>query len=153
MITENTWSYRNETGTKIIVAVLVVLVLSFLTMITLHQGMDPVWILLLGVVIIIAVVVSKPTTGMNIEINRSEGTVTKKEKSFLFKKQKTSSLRMFDAVNMIEKNIAVEEGYGVTLYAIVLQGRDVSLELLSTDDKQEGRRIQKELIEFLELSN
>jgi hypothetical protein len=54
---------------------------------------------------------------------------------------------------MIEKNIAVEEGYGVTLYAIVLQGRDVSLELLSTDDKQEGRRIQKELIEFLELSN
>lgn len=153
MITENTWSYRNETGTKITVAVLVVPFLSFLAMIALHKDMDTVWLVLLGVVIIIAVVVSKPTTGMNIEINRSKGTVTKTEKFLLFKNKKTSSLKMFDAINMIEKNIAVEEGYRVIRYSIVLQGGDASLELLSTDDKQEGKAIQKELIEFLELSN
>jgi hypothetical protein len=91
--------------------------------------------------------------GTKIELNRRDGTVTKTEGFFFFKKQKTSSLRMFDTVNMHLKNITVEEGYGVIRYSVVLEGRDISLELLSTDDKQKGRAIQKELIDFLELSN
>ena len=56
---------------------------------------------------------------------------------------------MFDTVKLIEKNLTVEEGYGVTRYSIVLKGGDVSLELLSTDDMQKGRAIRKELLNFL----
>jgi hypothetical protein len=121
-------------------------------MIAINRGMDSVWPALLTVVLVILFVVSGPTTGTTMEINRRDGTVTKTEGFFLFKKQKTSSLRMFVGVEMIEKNIIVEDGYGVTCYSIVLEGGDESLELLSTDDRQKGRAIRKELIEFLELS-
>jgi hypothetical protein len=146
------WSYRDEQGTKIVFTVLFVLAISFLAMIAINRGMDSVWLALLSIVIVILFVVSGLTTGTNIEINRRDGTVMKTEGFFLSKKRKTSYLRMFDTVKLLEKNITVEEGYGVTRYSIVLEGRDASLELLSTDDKQKGRAIRKELIEFLELS-
>jgi hypothetical protein len=152
MTQETIWSYRDEPGTKIAFTVIFVLVISFLAMIAFNRGMDPVWPALLSVVLIILFVVSGQTTGTNIEINRRDGTVKKTEGVYLFKKQKTSSLRMFDTVEMIEKNVIVEEGYGVIRYSIVLKGEDAFLELLSTDDKQKGSAIWKELIEFLELT-
>lgn len=152
MTQETIWSYRDEPGTKIAFTIIFVLAISFLAMIAVNRGLDRVWPVLLSVVLVMVFVVSGQTTGTNIEINRRDGTVTKTEVFFLFKRQKTSSLRMFDAVDMIEKNIIVEDGYGVTRYSIVLEGGDASLELLSTDDKQKGRAIRRELIEFLELS-
>ena len=152
MTQETIWSYKDEPGAKIAFTVLFVLAILFLAMISIGSGMDRVWPPILGVVLVILFIVSGTTWGTNIEINRRDATVKTTEVFFLFKKQKTYYLRMFDTAEMVEKNVIVEDGYGVTRYSIVLEGGDASRELLSTDDEQKGRAIRKELIEFLELS-
>ncbi len=149
---ENIWSYRDEPGTKLFCVALGVLAISFLLMIAFSRSVEPPWPVILSVAAIIVVVVSR-LTGTVIEINRRDGTVKKTGGFSFFKKQKTFQLGMFDNVNLIEKNLTVEEGYGITRYSIVLEGGDLFLELLSTDDMQKGRAIRKELIEFLELCN
>jgi hypothetical protein len=148
---ENIWSYRDEPGTKPFCAALGVLVISFLLMIAFSRSVEPAWPVILVVAVIIAVVVSR-LTRTAIEINRRDGTVTKTDGFSFFKKQKTFQLGMFDNVILIGKNLTVEEGYGITCYSVVLEGGDVLLELLSTDDLQKGRAIRKELLEFLEMS-
>jgi hypothetical protein len=145
------WSYRDEPGIKLSCVALGVLAVSFLAMIAFSRSVEPTWLVILSAAAIIAVVVSR-LTGTAIEINRRDCTVTKTDGFSFFKKQRTFPLRIFDKVILLEKNLTVEEGYGVTRYSIVLKGGDASLELLSTDDKQKGSAIRKELIEFLELS-
>jgi hypothetical protein len=148
---EDIWSYRDEPGMKLSCAALGLLAISFLVMIAFSRSVEPAWIVILSAAAIIAVVVSR-LTGTAIEISRRDGTVTKTDGFSFFKKQRTFPLRMFDNVILLEKNLTVEEGYGVTRYSIVLKGGDGFLELFSTDDKQKGRAIRKELIEFLDLS-
>jgi hypothetical protein len=148
---EDIWSYSDEPGMKLSYAALGLLAISFLVMIAFSRSVEPAWLVILSAAAIIAVVVSK-LTGTTIEINRRDGTVTKTDGFSIFKKQRTFPLRMFDNVILLEKNLTVEEGYGVTRYSIVLEGGDGFLELFSTDDKQKGRAIRKELIEFLDLS-
>ena len=149
---ENIWSYRDEPGTKLFCVALGVLAISFMVMIAFSRRVESAWPVILSVAAIIVVVVSRLTVTV-IEINRRDGTVKKTGGFSFFKKQKTFQLGMFDNVNLIEKNLTVEEGYGITRYSIVLEGGDLFLELLSTDDMQKGRAIRKELIEFLELCN
>ena len=92
-------------------------------MIAFSRSVEPAWPVILSAAAIIAVVVSR-LTGTTIEINRRDGTVTKTDGFSFFKKQKTFPLRMFDNVILLEKNLTVEEGYGVTRYSIVLKGGD-----------------------------
>jgi hypothetical protein len=48
--------------------------------------------------------------------------------------------------------VAIEEGYMKILYTLVLQGKHLSIEILSTENENEGKSLYKELDGFLKPS-
>jgi hypothetical protein len=87
-----------------------------------------------------------------IKINRKEATVEKIRKVIFFAQAKTYSLRDFDSVKLMEKEVPVEEGYSNIIYSVILQGKKSSLELFSLEDEKQGQSFSRELSSFLKFT-
>jgi hypothetical protein len=69
----------------------------------------------------------------------------------MFTTRKKYPLGDFNLVQLLTVDEPVEDGYRTIRYSVALSGAGRSLELLSADTEGEGKAIQKELAEFLEL--
>jgi hypothetical protein len=85
-----------------------------------------------------------------VVISRKDGTVCKDERSVIFSRCRTYSLRNFSAIALTEHVRTGAEGYLTADYSLVLQGPKHSLTILSTDDGEEAKRLQHELRSYLE---
>lgn len=84
----------------------------------------------------------------SVVVSRSGATVVRTDRG-LFSKTSMYSLNDFDTVSLIEDTKAVQEGYFMAEYSLVLRGTDHSLVILSTDDRQEALALQADLSQFL----
>ncbi len=55
-------------------------------------------------------------------------------------------------LKLIERAVAIKEGYMKILYTLVLHGKHLSIEILSTENENEGKSLYKELDGFLKPS-
>lgn len=149
---ESIRSYRVERGTAAVLAVAGVLALFLLAGIVVNPEAGHVLLLFLAALLILSPVMSWLTAGTTIEIDGSAGLVQKTMGPLFRKKKNTYSLRDVDAVRLIEKNSIVEEGYGITSYSIVLEGKGASQELLATYDEPQARTLHRELVALIDLS-
>jgi hypothetical protein len=83
-------------------------------------------------------------------IDRVSGTITTRQKPFLFSKKRSCSAEDVLSVRLLKKVVAVEDGYETLCYSILLEGRGESLELLCAEDEREAVSRYHELNEFLE---
>ena len=148
-------SYRvgPGTGTDVVFAVVGALVLLLFAGIVMGPNVDPVLLFLpVAAFLSVPALLRLTTSTTTVEIDSAAGLVRKMAGPFLWKKLKTYPLRNIDAVRFLEKDIIVEEGYGVTSYTIVLESNNSSQELLSTNDEQQGRALYRELVALTTMS-
>jgi len=151
-IEENIWSYQIESWRKIAwIAIWLTLVLS-LTLIIMRQDFNKVFLQLLVLTCFVFIAFSIATRRITVEINQREATFKKVSKILFFRKSRIYSLHDFNTVKLLEKAVAIEEGYIKILYTLVLQGKQSSIEILSTENENEGKSLYKELDGFLKPS-
>ena len=148
-IKNNVWSYHDKSRRTMTVAASLLVVVSFLAVIILHQSSS---IEFLALSLIVLLFFSLTERSASVEIDRTTATVKKVRKLFLFRQTNSYPLCNFDTVSLRNEVASVEEGYKVILYSVILKGSQASVDLFSTDDEKEGRLLQKELSEFLSLS-
>ena len=107
---------------------------------------------LMAFVLVMAAALSITMRSTIIEINRSEGTVSKTSRLLFFRRSRSYPLHDFNTIRLVEQIKTIEEGYLDISYTIVLQDHGRSLELLSVDDEKKGTQICKEIISFFSLS-
>lgn len=149
IIKNNVWSYHDRPQRAVAVAAFLLIFASFLAVIILRQSSYAEF---LALSLVILLVLSFTERSTSVEIDREEATVRKVQQLLFFKRTKTYPLHNFDTVSLHNKEAAVEEGYKIILYSVILEGKALSVELLSTDDEKEGKVLRKELSEFLHLS-
>jgi len=151
-IEENIWAYQVESWRKIAwIAIWLTIVLS-LTLIIMRQDLNKVFLQLLVLACFVFIAFSIATKRITVEINRREATLKKVSKILFFRKSRIYSLHDFNTVKLIERAVAIEEGYMKILYTLVLQGEHLSIEILSTENENEGKSLYKELDGFLKPS-
>ena len=87
-----------------------------------------------------------------IEIDRDSGEIRTTKKYLGIAHRRNYSLREFSCVRTSTLEQAVEDGYGITRYSVVLSGRTRTLELIAAESEAEGKAIEEQLAQFLDLS-
>jgi len=85
-----------------------------------------------------------------VVISRKDGTIRKEQRLVSFSRCRTYSLRDFNTVELTEHVRTGEEGYLTADYSLVLRGPAHTLTILSTNDKEEAKRLHHELRSYLE---
>ncbi len=146
MIPANIRSYSIGPGKDVLLAIIGGFVLCLLAGIVMGPDAGPVSLLLAAAALLLGQALLRLSTNVTtIEIDSAQGLVRKMTGSLLWKKRRSYPVRDIDAVRFIEKNVIIEEGYGVTSYTIVLESGDASHELLSTNDEAQGRELYREI--------
>ena len=86
------------------------------------------------------------TSTTSIDIDSVQGVVRKVTGLLPWKKRQLYPLENIDAVRLLEKDVIIEEGYGITSYTIVIESGSASHELFSTDDEAKGRMLYREMV-------
>jgi len=156
--TENTsingsvWVHESKPNKDLAIMTLAIGLASLIVVAFLRPNLETVLGTLLLVTFVALVVFLTQTKITNIEIDRHTAEVRKTAKYFAFTLRKSYPFQEFDAVILSAQDEPVEGGYRMPRYAVILFGKDRSMELLSTDTEAEGNAIQKEIAEFLNLS-
>jgi hypothetical protein len=85
-----------------------------------------------------------------VVISRKDATIRKDERSLIFSRGRTYLLRDFNTIELTENVRTGEEGYLMADYSLVFRGPGEALPVLSTSDREEAKRLQKELRLYLE---
>jgi hypothetical protein len=85
-----------------------------------------------------------------VVISRKDATIRKAERSLIFSRGRTYLLRDFNTIELTENVRTGEEGYLMADYSLVFRGPGEALPVLSTSDREEAKRLQKELRLYLE---
>ncbi|MBI4838835.1 MAG: hypothetical protein HY806_06770 [Nitrospirae bacterium] len=102
---------------------------------------------------LVILVVSVASRSIIIEINRKEGIIKKTHRILLFSKSRTFSLHDFDTIQVIGKEVSGIEGYSYAIYSVIMQGKNLSVELMSANDENEAESSREEIDKFLQSLN
>jgi len=151
-IEENVWSYHVKSWRKTAwIAIWLTIILS-LTLVIMREDFNKVLLQLLILISFVFIAFSIATKRTTVEINKREATLKKVSEILFFCKSRIYSLHDFNTVKLVERTVAIEEGYMKMLYTLVLEGERLSIEILSTEDENEVKSLYKELDEFLKPS-
>ena len=151
-ISGSMWLHQDKPNKDLAFMTLAIGLISLVVVFILRPNAETVLGTLLLVTLVVLTVFLTQATATNIEIDRNKGEVRKSTKYFVFTMRKSYPLREFDSVAMLTKDEPAEGGYRMHRYSVALSGKSRSLELLSVDTETEGKARQKELAEFLSLS-
>jgi hypothetical protein len=147
---ESIRSYRVESGTDAAFAVTGVMVLLLPAGLFTNPEEGSVRLFLLPAAFLLVPALLQLTSDTTtIEIDAASGLVRKTTGFFIWNKRETYSLREIDAVRFVEKNIFIEEGYGITSYSVVLERKKAVQELLATNDEIQARSLCCQLLELI----
>lgn len=151
---ETNWVYHDEPGKTIYVAgIMTIITAAVFALIYKRQDLHAALIYqLMATVLLVAAVLSLTLRSAIIEINRSEGVVSKTSRLLFFRISRAYPLPDFDTIRLLEQVKTIEEGYLSVFYTIALQGHRRSFELLSVDEAKKGAQLCKEIISFFALS-
>lgn len=152
-VEEDVRSYREKSGIKMMWVALWLIVVLSMTFIGLRYSNDSALASFLAIIIFAFIISTVVTSHTTVVLNRRNATVKKIQKVLFFSKIRIYPLSNFHRVKIVERATTVEEGYMVSLYSLVLEGKNSFLELFSTDDEREGKLLQKDLSSFLQLSS
>ena len=145
----NVWSYHDRPGKAIAVAALLS-TFAFFPVVLIFQRSSYAEFFALPLVVLLSLFLTVRST--SVEIDRTASMVKKVQQLMFFKRTKFYPLLDFERVSLREKVVSAEEGYKVILCSVILEGKELSVELFSTDDEKEGRALHRELSTFLNLS-
>jgi hypothetical protein len=147
---EDIWSYRETSHRALMGAIAFGAIVSGVAALFAGDNLIEKLPLLLLFVLMSGLLIWHVKRITTVVISRKDGTVRKDERSVIFSRCRTYSLRDFNAIALAEHVRTGEEGYLTADYSLVLQGPGHSLTILSTNDGEEATRLQHELKSYLE---
>jgi hypothetical protein len=139
--------YRAESKMNVVFGIVGAFVLVLLSGIVMKPAGGPEPLFFIAAAFLLGPALIRLTTSAaTIEIDSTRGVVSKVTGPLRWKKRRSYPLRGIETVRLIEKDVIVEEGYGVTSYTIVIEYGGASHELFSTDDEAQGRTLYRELV-------
>lgn len=152
-VEEDVRSYRENSGVKMMWFVLWFIAFCSMMFIVMRYSSDFALASLVSIIIFIFILLALITSHSTIVINRKDATVKKIQKVLFFTKHKIYPLSNFYRVRIVQQVTTVEEGYMVSLYSLVLEGKNSFLEVFSADNEHEVESLQKDLSSFLQLES
>jgi hypothetical protein len=145
------WEYYETPNSPLTAAVVFGVIVSGIAALFAGNGiMEKISFVVLFVFMVLLLMwfAKKSTT---VVISIKDAVIYKDERSVIFRKCLTYPLGDFTGISLKEKVGSGEEGFLTADYSLVLEGREHSLTILSTYDREEAVGYQKELREYLEV--
>ncbi|MBI4681306.1 MAG: hypothetical protein HY753_08945 [Nitrospirae bacterium] len=145
--------FNDDSGKEIVFPLLIIITASFFALILICQDSCVNLIEIIFFAFLVILLVSVASRSIIIEINRKEGIIKKTHRILLFSKSRTFSLHDFDTIQVIGKEVSGIEGYSYAIYSVIMQGKNLSVELMSANDENEAESSREEIDKFLQSLN
>jgi hypothetical protein len=86
---------------------------------------------------------------MTVSIDRRAGMLTANRQILFLNKRKTFDAHNVTSVELVERPVAVQEGYIVLYYSVVLKGENTSFEIFSLKDEDIAKKHFRDIKAFL----
>ncbi|MEW6110367.1 MAG: hypothetical protein AB1632_14550 [Nitrospirota bacterium] len=146
---ENILIRNDKPGRKSVIGAVAVIAAALFGIIVTQKNTHEVLYGIIAVMLFAAAMLLLTARSTTIEINRREARLRKVHRIFFLKIKKTFSLHDFSAVKLVARESQSIEGYATLIYSIVLHGKGLSVELLSTGDEEEGKGFLEKFVDFL----